>query len=128
MLKAGVAKIDVTPPVGLRMSGFAGRVFPSLAVHDPLWARVIVFDDSERRAGLVTMDLLGVSEFSEGAKDTCGAEEESRIGTHEGQDSSCSLTKDAARNLWTGFLNILAIKLERHGSSHFSADEQDGGG
>ena len=25
-------------------------------------------------------------------------------------------------------LNILAIKLERHGSSQFSADEQDGGG
>jgi hypothetical protein len=26
------------------------------------------------------------------------------------------------------FLNILAIKLERHGSSHFSADEPGGGG
>jgi len=62
MLKAGVARIDVTPPTGLRMSGFAGRVFPSLAVHDPLWARAIVFDDGERRAGLVTMDLRGVSE------------------------------------------------------------------
>ena len=62
MLKAGVAKTDVTPPVGSRMAGFAGRVFPSLAVHDPLWARAVVLDDGERRVGLVVMDLIGVSE------------------------------------------------------------------
>jgi len=33
-----------------------------------------------------------------------------------------------SRTTPTGPLNILAIKLERHGSSQFSADEQDGGG
>jgi hypothetical protein len=62
MLKAGVAKLDITPPVGARMSGFAGRVFPSLAVHDPLWARALVFDDGKQRAGLVALDLIGISE------------------------------------------------------------------
>src|SRR5512136_2504427 len=62
MLKVGIAKLDVTPPVGSRMAGFAGRVFPALAVHDPLWARAVVFDDGERRVGLVTMDLVGIWE------------------------------------------------------------------
>lgn len=62
MLKAGTAKLDVTPPVGARMAGFAGRVFPSLAVHDPLYARALVLDDGERRAGLVALDLIGISE------------------------------------------------------------------
>lgn len=62
MLRAGVSKLDITPPVGVRMAGFSGRVFPSLAVHDPLWARALVLDDGERRGGLIALDLLGVSE------------------------------------------------------------------
>lgn len=61
MLKAGAAKVDITPPVGVRLSGYAGRVFPSLAVHDPLWARALVLEDSERRVGLVACDLIGLS-------------------------------------------------------------------
>jgi neutral ceramidase len=62
MLKAGVAKLDITPPVGVRMAGFAGRVFPSLAVHDPLRARALVLDDGGRRAALVGLDLIGISD------------------------------------------------------------------
>lgn len=61
MLKAGVAKLEVTPPVGVRMAGFQGRVFPSLAVHDPLWARALVLDDGKRRAAVVIADIIGVS-------------------------------------------------------------------
>lgn len=61
MLKAGAAKVEITPPVGVRMAGFAGRAFPSLAVHDPLWARALVLDDGETRVGLVAMDVIGVS-------------------------------------------------------------------
>lgn len=60
MLKAGVAKLDITPPVGVRMSGFAGRVFPSLAVHDPLYARGLVLDDGENRLAVVALDLVGI--------------------------------------------------------------------
>jgi hypothetical protein len=89
MLKAGVAKIDVTPPLGTRMAGFAGRVFPSLAVHDPLWARAIIFDDGKRRVGLVGMDLIGISEsvvsqVREGAKKSAGITPEGLLlaGTH----------------------------------------------
>ncbi|MFB3880854.1 MAG: neutral/alkaline non-lysosomal ceramidase N-terminal domain-containing protein [Armatimonadota bacterium] len=62
MLKAGVAKVEVTPPVGARMAGFAGRVFPSLAVHDPLWAKAIVFDNGRTRLAMVGMDLISISE------------------------------------------------------------------
>lgn len=61
MLKAGVAKLDITPPVGVRMAGFSGRVFPSLAVHDPLWARAVVFDSGEARVGAVALDLIGIA-------------------------------------------------------------------
>ncbi len=62
MLKAGVAALDITPPVGVRMAGFAGRTKPSLAVHDPLSARALVLDDGRRRAGLVALDILYATE------------------------------------------------------------------
>ncbi len=61
MLRAGVAKLDITPPVGVRLAGYDERVFPSLAVHDPLWARAIVFDNGATRVGLVAIDTLGIS-------------------------------------------------------------------
>ena len=89
MLKAGAAKLDVTPPVGMRMAGFAGRVFPSLAVHDPLWARAVVFDDGKQRVGLVAMDLIGiwesaVAQVREGAAKSAGIAPEGLLlaGTH----------------------------------------------
>jgi hypothetical protein len=62
MLRVGVAKTDITPPVGVRMEGFEGRAFSALAVHDPLWVRALVLDDGERRAGIVALDICGVSE------------------------------------------------------------------
>jgi len=62
MLKAGAATLDITPPVGVRMAGFAGRTMPSLAVHDPLTARALILDDGGRRAGLVVLDILYATE------------------------------------------------------------------
>jgi Neutral/alkaline non-lysosomal ceramidase, N-terminal len=58
MLHAGVARVDVTPPVGVRMAGFSGRTMPSLAVHDPLYARCLALDDGRTRAALVALDLI----------------------------------------------------------------------
>jgi len=89
MLKAGVAKVDITPSVGVRMAGFAGRVFPSLAVHDPLWARALVLDDGERRVGIVALDTVGISaeavgEVREAAASSAGIQPEGLLlaGTH----------------------------------------------
>lgn len=60
VLKAGLSAVDITPPVGVRQSGYAGRTLPSLGVHDPLWARALVLDDGSSRVGLVGLDLAGV--------------------------------------------------------------------
>lgn len=62
MVTAGVAKLDITPPVGVRMAGFAGRTMPALGVHDPLCARVLLLDDGNRRAALMVCDIIGVSD------------------------------------------------------------------
>ncbi len=59
--RAGVAKIAITPPVGVWMSGYGSRTKPAEGkVHD-LWAKALVLQDSAgKRCVLVTMDLVGI--------------------------------------------------------------------
>ncbi len=59
MLKIGVARTDITPPVGIALIGFAGRG-PSLGVHDPLYATALVATDGVRTLAIVGCDLLYV--------------------------------------------------------------------
>lgn len=56
-LMGGVAEVDITPPVGLPMWGYAARSGPSRGTLDPLFARVLVLEVGEQRLALVTLDL-----------------------------------------------------------------------
>jgi len=57
-LKAGVATVNITPPVGCYLQGYT-RGKPSVGIHDDLYAKAMVFDDSETKAAIVTADLIG---------------------------------------------------------------------
>jgi hypothetical protein len=56
-LKAGVAQVDITPPLGLPMYGYASRKGTSTGVLDPLMARVLVLEAGDKRLAWVVMDL-----------------------------------------------------------------------
>jgi neutral/alkaline ceramidase-like enzyme len=56
-LKAGVAKVDITPPVGEKMWGYFNRLTPAQGILDPLYARVLVLEVGEKRLALVDLDL-----------------------------------------------------------------------
>lgn len=57
-LKAGAAKIDITPPTGHAMWGYAARHDkPSEGVRDPLRARALVLAVGKERIALVSLDL-----------------------------------------------------------------------
>jgi hypothetical protein len=58
-LRAGTAKIDITPDKPVQMSGYGARTALSEAVHDPLSARVVAFENNGERLVLVSSDLLG---------------------------------------------------------------------
>jgi hypothetical protein len=57
-LQAGVAKIDITPPVGYAMWGYGARHdSPSIGVLDPLWARALVLGVGNEKIVVVSLDL-----------------------------------------------------------------------
>jgi len=61
-LKAGAARIDITPGKPVKMSGYASRKELSTGVHDPLSARVLAFEAGGKRLVLVSTDLIGFYE------------------------------------------------------------------
>jgi len=58
-LEVGLAVVDITPPVGYRMSGYF-RERASTGTHDPLKAKVVVLRQGDCRAALVFCDLIGL--------------------------------------------------------------------
>ena len=54
---AGTAKIDITPDIPVKLYGYASRKTYSEGVHDPLSARVAVFEKEGRKIVLVSSDL-----------------------------------------------------------------------
>ncbi len=61
-LKAGAARIDITPDKPVNMSGYAGRKGLSTGVHDPLSARAVAFEADGKRLVLVSTDIIGFYE------------------------------------------------------------------
>jgi neutral ceramidase len=55
MIRAGTALVDITPPAGLALSGFAARSQPALGAHDPLTVRAVAVENT----ALVVADVIG---------------------------------------------------------------------
>jgi len=57
-LRAGTAKVAITPPIGYPMWGYAARHDqPSTDVRDPLYARALVLAVGKAKLALVSLDL-----------------------------------------------------------------------
>src|ERR1051326_5240716 len=60
-LKAGVAKVEITPDGPIWMSGYAARTHASEGVLTPLWARALALQSSNaNRIVIVSTDLIGI--------------------------------------------------------------------
>ena len=60
-MKIGFSKLDITPPVGIPLGGYAGYR-PCGAAHDPLHCRAVVLEQAGERYALVALDLLCADE------------------------------------------------------------------
>jgi len=59
-LKGGVAKINITPPIGIWLSGYGRRDKPSDDIVDELYAKALVLDDGQNTIAIVSADLVGI--------------------------------------------------------------------
>lgn len=60
-MKAGFAKIDITPRVGVELCGFGPYLHRySIAVRDRLWAKAAALESNGRKIVLVSCDLIGL--------------------------------------------------------------------
>jgi hypothetical protein len=55
--RAGIARVEITPPIGHEMGGYSERKHGATGVHDPLYATVLLIESGKTSIALVTCDL-----------------------------------------------------------------------
>jgi hypothetical protein len=58
LLKAGVARVNLTPPMEMKaaLGGYGARMSkPAIGVHDAVWAKTLVLTKGEQRFALVAL-------------------------------------------------------------------------
>ncbi len=61
-LRAGYAKVDITPTEPVQMGGYDLRMAPSDGIHghDKLYLRALVFDNGRQKVAFIEADVIGV--------------------------------------------------------------------
>ncbi len=77
MLKAGVSRADITPPLGLELGGYPHYPRNNTGAHDPLYAACMYLNNGETEIAMVTLDLLffskkHVTEVRRRVEQACG--------------------------------------------------------
>jgi neutral ceramidase len=114
-VSVGVARTDISPPVGIPSSGFAARGALT-ALHDPLFATALVVCDGEKGAALLACDLLDldadtVSEIRKEVHKGTGIPEShvtvTCTHTHYGPDSHRDLSVPQVRAYRANLIHLL---------------------
>jgi len=58
ILKAGIAKVDITPARPVVMGGYGLRIGPSTGVYAPIYVRALVIDDGVQKVALIESDVV----------------------------------------------------------------------
>ncbi len=61
MLKAGFARLDVTPPFGVFMQGYYNER-RAAGIRDPLYVNAVAFSDGEHTAVALSLDVIGINQ------------------------------------------------------------------
>ncbi len=53
--------VDITPPIGTSMEGYASRVQPSIGIHDPLFAGLMLLKQADEQVLLISLEQIAIS-------------------------------------------------------------------
>lgn len=63
MIRAGSARVAITPPLGAHLAGLGAGVHrPAREVLDPLYAKALVVESGERRLAILALDVICITE------------------------------------------------------------------
>ena len=62
MLQAGFGRVDITPPFGVSVQGYFEKRIAD-GILDPLMATAVAFDDGEKRAVVISVDVIGFNQL-----------------------------------------------------------------
>ncbi|MCX8183563.1 MAG: neutral/alkaline non-lysosomal ceramidase N-terminal domain-containing protein, partial [Crenarchaeota archaeon] len=119
-MRAGASKEDITPPVGVKMGGFAARYKGAEGVHDNLYARVLYLEGRGNALLLIANDLLNIPdslalEVKKELTRRLGIEENgiliSATHTHSGPSLPPDITADFSGAGLENYSNILRERI-----------------
>lgn len=101
-MRAGVARIDITPEMPVTMSGYESRKGFSKGIHDPLSSRAVAFEQGGKHLVLVSTDIIGfyagtAERFRQMIMETCHLEPSELFLTAIHTHSAPTPTLDNAR-------------------------------
>jgi neutral ceramidase len=130
-LRAGTARVDITPTQPVRLAGYESRKELSQGVHDPLSARVVAFENGDQHLVFVSTDNLGfyagtAESMRTAILEACGLKASElflcAIHTHSAPSLNFDETKAHPNNVeYTRFLRDKLIDAVRAATGHMSA-------
>ncbi|NMC12744.1 MAG: hypothetical protein GYA34_07650 [Chloroflexi bacterium] len=60
-LLAAAIEVDITPPPGLNLDGYAARADKSVGTHDPLIGQILILETGAKKVMIICLDLVAVS-------------------------------------------------------------------
>ena len=108
MLKAGIKRVEITPPLGLGLEGYPHYPRHNTGAHDPLHATCMYLADGGAQVALVTLDLVAVSkkyvaEIRRRLFDKCGiAAKDIMISASHTHSGPCAADLDNIEDIETG--------------------------
>ncbi len=60
LINSGLARIDITPEIPIRLTGYSSRDVPFEGVSQKLWAKALAMGETKELSVLITVDLLGI--------------------------------------------------------------------
>ncbi len=59
-LRAGAAKVDISPAKGIQLAGDIGRRRPCTGIADPIYARALVLEKNGKQCCVLSLDVLAI--------------------------------------------------------------------
>jgi hypothetical protein len=127
-LRAGLAKIDITPQEPVTLAGYESRKDLTKAVHDPLSARAVAFEQNGQKLVLISTDNLGwyngtADVFIKAICDSCGLKPSElflcAIHTHSAPSLALETSKGHSNNIeYTRKLQAKLVQLTHTALDH----------